>query len=152
MKYKRIAVVAILVIIFDQITKIGYEGRLNSSFAGTNIDSPQDTRQIIFGILFFVSAIFLWARRPWWAVGMMIGGMLSNIGDRIFLGGVRDPVAYGFAWWNWADAAAIIGSTICFICFWIDLIRVLYFSKPKGGGENAHLPGTEEPVVAGEDP
>jgi len=110
--------IAILVIIVDQITKIGYEGRLNSSVAFTNLDSTT-TIWHTCGVTLAVGLTIIWLLRygkPHWAVGLAIGGLVSNLIDRIIYNGVRDPIAYGPAWWNFADLAGLIG---LIICIWI---------------------------------
>jgi len=107
---------ALAVILIDQITKIGYEGRLNSTVAFTNKDSNQSLIHLLI-IVVAVSLPFIWLRRPSWAIGLAIGGLTSNMIDRVMYGGVRDPIAYGPAWWNLADVISAIGLTIC-VCYW----------------------------------
>ena len=48
-------------------------------------------------------------------LGLIIGGGISNLADRIALGGVRDVFVIGLLYWNAADALIIIGLMGIFI-------------------------------------
>lgn len=124
-------VVALCVLVFDQITKIGYQDELHTSVALSNEAGGHQSLIQVFVGLALVAICLLIFRKPWWAVGLMAGGFISNLADRIFLGGVRNPVAYGPLWWNWADLFGTIGLAVCIGYFVVDKIALLRV----GGGD-----------------
>jgi lipoprotein signal peptidase len=54
---------------------------------------------------------------------MAIGGLLSNLADRFVYGGVRNPVSYGIADWNWADLLSLVGLIICLVYFGLNKLK-----------------------------
>lgn len=48
-------------------------------------------------------------RLPVWIPGLLIGGALSNLIDRLFLGAVRDFIPTSGVIWNLADLAVLVG-------------------------------------------
>jgi lipoprotein signal peptidase len=101
------------VVAVDQATKIGYHGRLNSFVPGTDEDGDQSFAHLGLIVVLLAAFVAWFPRRPWWAYGLALGGLLSNAVDRFVFGGVRDPIAFGPAWWNLADAAALAGLAVC---------------------------------------
>jgi signal peptidase II len=126
----------VLVLVLDQAAKAIVEDRL---VPAQHVDLAGDTlgltlahnKGVAFGLaggggaalialtlgaLLFVGVLF--ARNParpwmWIAVGLLAGGALGNLADRIRAGAVTDYVAVG-AWppFNLADAAIVIGVAI----------------------------------------
>lgn len=110
------APVAALVVAVDQLTKATYIGPVNSAAPFTEGHGSQPAAQI--GVALVLLAVVVWVfRRPWWALGLAVGGVASNLIDRALLGGVRDPIAWGPYWWNVADAASAVGLAVCVVCF-----------------------------------
>lgn len=48
-------------------------------------------------------------RLPAWVPGLLIGGALSNLADRLLLGAVRDFLPGPGVLWNLADLAVLVG-------------------------------------------
>ena len=75
-------------------------------------------------------------RTPLWALGMVMGGALGNLYDRIFLGGVRDffeithPVTHRavFAVFNVADVGITVGVVV--FLFWNLVLEPRAKSRP----------------------
>lgn len=120
----RLAGIVLLVFIFlsDQITKYLFFAPRNSSL-NTGISfgwgqhfNPVSTNVLI--ILFTVGTIlflfyFWWRRKISDLVfGLIAGGGISNLMDRIILGGVRDFLFLGPWRNNWADYAICLGMII----------------------------------------
>jgi len=58
-------------------------------------------------------------RAPYWALGMLLGGALGNLHDRILFQGVRDFI--DFRWWpvfNVADIAIVVGVAAYVVWSW----------------------------------
>jgi signal peptidase II len=51
----------------------------------------------------------LQGRLPAWVPGLLLGGAVSNLADRLLFGAVRDFVATPWVIWNLADLAVLIG-------------------------------------------
>jgi signal peptidase II len=111
----------ILVIVLDQLTKalaivvVPEWVRLNSGVA-FSIAAPL----WVVGLAALVLAVVaVWEWRTWrpetralraWAVGLVLGGAISNLVDRAFFGGVRDFIDLRFIpVFNLADTALTIG-------------------------------------------
>lgn len=137
------ATVALAVLVFDQLTKwwilervmqppqtIAVTPFLNLvlvwnrgvSFGLFNTDSPYNA--LILGILAAVVAvalvIWMWrcrSRLTAIALGLIIGGAIGNVVDRVRFGAVADFVdvhAYGFHWpaFNVADSGITVGAIV----------------------------------------
>lgn len=164
-----LALVAVLVVIIDQLTKIwavvALEGEpavpiLGDWFQLTLLRNPGaafsmggegatwlfTTIQIAFVILAIWISGRLWTRWPAAAFGFIAGGAGGNLIDRLF----RDPSFYfghvvdflhvsGFAVFNMADVAINIG--VFMLAAWILFAKDHEFSThpPRGG---ADVPGT----------
>lgn len=46
---------------------------------------------------------------PMWVPGLLVGGAVSNVADRLLFGAVRDFLATPLAVWNFADLAILVG-------------------------------------------
>jgi lipoprotein signal peptidase len=105
-----------LVVAVDQTTKIGYDDPVNASVPFSEGHGSQSVWLPAVGLL--LGLVVAWVfRHPWWGVGLAMGGILSNLIDRTFYGGVRDPIAWGPYWWNVADLAAAVGLMVCVIYY-----------------------------------
>ena len=66
----------------------------------------------VAGVLAF-GAYVVWqavrGRLPAWVPGLLIGGALSNLVDRLLLGAVRDVLPGPGVLWNLADLAVLVG-------------------------------------------
>lgn len=102
-----IGLIATMVLTIDQITKAVWTGQENGEFMlGT--PGPSTTLMIVF--MFAGLVLVAWLVNPPWAVGLVIGGGISNIVDRATIGEVRDfiPLA-DMVLFNVADVAVIVG-------------------------------------------
>jgi signal peptidase II len=154
----RSAVVAALAIIADQIAKAAVQGSLERGevvelFAGIQLVHVQNDG-IAFGLLEGVSAgllvgigvvftaglgVLLVAspERPllWLPIGLLAGGALGNLIDRLRQGSVTDFVDLPY-WpaFNLADVEITIG---------VVLLLLLYFREPHDAENRAHSPEDE---------
>lgn len=48
-------------------------------------------------------------RLPAWVPGLLLGGAVSNLADRLVLGAVRDFITSSWVVWNLADLAVLVG-------------------------------------------
>lgn len=127
---------AIVVVVLDQITKAIVRGTLEVGEAwpedwpirfkhvtntGAAFSSLEDqTTFLIVMALFGLAAIYLYYRNPpfkhWLAsvaIGLMLGGAVGNLIDRIRVGEVTDFVdVFGFPKFNVADSSISIGVTV----------------------------------------
>jgi signal peptidase II len=137
---------AAIVVALDQVAKAMVEANLAT---GEQVDvlgplelTLSHNRGVAFGlasgggpvlILFTIAALalvgFLFARDParpgmWVAVGLLIGGALGNLADRVTEGAVTDYVDF-LAWppFNLADVAIVVG---------VVLLALLYAIQPQG--------------------
>lgn len=116
-----------------------------------------DTDIVRWGLValsFGISAVFFsWLRnadRAWTAtaLGLVIGGALGNVIDRIRFGAVADFLDFNGLWFPWvfniADAAITVGA----ILLAIDMI-LLTESEPGKGTPWAHLKARARALVGG---
>ena len=136
---KLILVTSFLVLVLDQLTKYFFK---NKTFIITDFFKIDYTENIgaAFGILKGFNLLFIFVafaviflifkyyqeikKEKFYihlAVGFLLGGVLGNLVDRIFLGYVRDFIAFSF-WptFNFADTFSTVG--ILILAFFI-LIR-----------------------------
>ena len=132
---------AILILGFDQITKILIYGTVSKSIIGNFLwfESTLNTgvafsmfegKSFIFFIVAFIASIvicyFICSKR--WlktkteklALGLILGGTISNAIDRLIFGGVRDFIYLkfiNFAIFNIADMAITIGAILFCVGF-----------------------------------
>ena len=138
-------VLAAIVVALDQVAKAAIEANL---VTGEQVDvlgplelTLSHNRGVAFGlasgggavlILFTVAALtlvgYLFARDParpwmWVAVGLLTGGALGNLADRVIEGAVTDYVDF-LAWppFNLADVAIVAG---------VVLLALLYATQPQ---------------------
>lgn len=83
----------------------------------------------------YVVAQSVRGRLPAWVPGVLVGGAVSNLADRVALGAVRDFVATPLVVWNLADLAVVIGIAGY---AWGHLRRREPDDQAKGG-ESAHV-------------
>jgi signal peptidase II len=141
--------VCVLVFVADQVAKGAAEGNL---VPGEHVDvlgplelTLSHNRGVAFGLaggagigLVLVTAAalgliaYLFARDPgrrgmWVATGLVAGGALGNLADRIFAGEVTDYVAIG-SWppFNLADVAITCG---------VVLLALIYVREAESGSE-----------------
>ena len=140
---------AAIVVALDQVAKAMVEANL---VTGEQVEvlgplelTLSHNRGVAFGlasgggavlILFTVAALtlvgFLFARDParpgmWVAVGLLTGGALGNLADRVIEGAVTDYVDF-LAWppFNLADVAIVAG---------VILLALLYATQPQGSAD-----------------
>jgi signal peptidase II len=142
-------VLAAVVVALDQVAKALVEANL---VTGEQVEvlgplelTLSHNRGVAFGlasgggavlILFTVAALALvgalFARDPvrpgmWVAVGLLAGGALGNLADRVIEGAVTDYVDF-LSWppFNLADAAIVAG---------VVLLALLYATRPQGAAD-----------------
>ena len=138
------AAVAALVLLSDQVTK--YLVRTSMGASGTSVSVLGDLLRLTFtrnagaafGMLPGSTALFIpvhvvvlacivvylarrHPRRPWVivALGLVAGGALGNLADRVFFGWVTDfiQVPFGFPVFNLADSAIVVG--VAMLVWWL---------------------------------
>ncbi len=143
---KKIYVVSVIILMIDQLSKILSETFLSankslnviSNFfsltyvynkgAAWSIFKGQRVFFIIFSIVALIVVIkftkdFVMSKRNIIGFGLLIGGILGNLLDRVFLGYVRDFLdfnifGYDFPVFNFSDMAIVIGTLLLVIaCF-----------------------------------
>ena len=105
--------VIVLVVLFDQLSKAKFASSYNSGIAFGFFSSLGLLNTVVAIIIVSLCSYFLLREKREtisFALSLIIGGGVSNIVDRLALGGVRDFVDLGF-WpsFNLADSAVTIG-------------------------------------------
>ncbi len=140
---------AAAVVILDQLTKAIIRGALDVGQSwpedwpvrfkhvtntGAAFSSLQDQTTFLIVMAFFgLAAIYLYYRNPpfnHWAasvaIGLMLGGAVGNLIDRIRVGEVTDFVdVFGFPKFNVADSSISVGVTVVIIGY------LLFSDHPK---------------------
>jgi signal peptidase II len=141
---RRLVLVALLVLALDQATKllvrlvfaeelpVRVTGFFNLvlaynrgvSFSLLTLDGPAGPYLLAGLALLIVGALVWWVRRnprPFYALlaGLIVGGALGNMLDRLYLGAVVDFLDFHAFGWHWpafnvADSAVVIGA-LCLI-------------------------------------
>lgn len=134
---RKVFIIAIAVLIIDQISKILVGSSIGESssltvidgfFKIVNVANTGAAFSILEGRTGFLSLLslgviiiiikmikdFKMTKRTIWAFGLLIGGIFGNFGDRMFLGYVRDFLSfkfggYSFPVFNLADASIVVG-------------------------------------------
>ena len=117
------ALVAGAVMVVDQLTKAGAtalgttsvthpvaNAEFSLGLAGGSL--PVMVMVTIAGIVAFGAYVVSQAvlgRLPAWVPGLLLGGALSNLADRVLFGAVRDFVPTPWVLWNLADLAVFVG-------------------------------------------
>ena len=151
---------AVVVVTLDQLTKAIVRTTLdvgeswpssswdikikNVTNSGAAFSSLQDQTVFLIAMTFFgLAAIYLYYRNPpfqHWvasvAIGMMLGGAVGNLIDRVRVGRVTDFVdLFGFPKFNVADSSISVGVTVI-------IIGYLFFAqKPPESHEDAPADG-----------
>ena len=104
---------------------IVYARNTGVSFSLLRLDSPLGQALLSAGALAIVAGLLVWMRRldrPWPAValGLIVGGAIGNVIDRLRLGFVFDFLdfywsGYHFAAFNLADSAITVGVAMLLI-------------------------------------
>lgn len=154
---------ALVVVALDQVTKAIVRATLdvgeswpdsdwhikikNVTNSGAAFSSLQDQTVFLIAMTFFgLAAIYLYYRNPpfqHWvasvAIGMMLGGAVGNLIDRIRVGRVTDFVdVFGFPKFNVADSSISIGVTVIIIGYLLFAERP---ARPPEGHEDAPADG-----------
>lgn len=128
---KLILLVSLFILVFDQLTKYFLKNKTLIFTKFFMIDYVENTGaafgmlkgfNILFIIvaliaLFFIFKYFSEVKKEKFyvhlAIGFLLGGILGNLVDRVFLGFVRDFIAFSF-WptFNFADAFSTVGVLI----------------------------------------
>ncbi|MEK7247620.1 MAG: signal peptidase II [Chloroflexota bacterium] len=147
---------AVVIVALDQLTKAIVRATLNVgeswpssdwdikiknvTNSGAAFSSLQDQTVFLIAMTFFgLAAIYLYYRNPpfqHWvasvAIGMMLGGAVGNLIDRIRVGKVTDFVdVFGFPKFNVADSSISVGVTVI-------IIGYLLFAERPGKPPEAH--------------
>ena len=150
------------IVVLDQITKAIIRGTLDVGEAwpenwpvrlkhvtntGAAFSSLEDqTTFLIVMALFGLAAIYLYYRNPpfnHWiasaAIGLMLGGAIGNLIDRIRAGEVTDFVdVFGFPKFNVADSSISVGVTVIILGY---LLFGEHRQSPRNADENAPADG-----------
>ena len=105
-------VVAGLVVMIDRWIKLmvrtdGDNYRLNS---GIVWGWGQGQKWIGVVVVVLILLLILVRKKDWW-LGLIVGGGLANLGDRVIYGGVIDYIKlpYYWLWFNLADVSVTLG-------------------------------------------
>ena len=101
-----ITLASLTVLIFDQLSKYIFATSYNTDFM-LGIPGPSTALMVVLMIVGLV--LIVWKLSPSWAVGLIVGGGMSNAVDRITLDGVRDFIPLSNVLFNVADIAVLIG-------------------------------------------
>jgi len=115
---KKLYLTAFSVILIDRIFKIFLDHNLNTG-AAFGILKNWNLFLIIFGS--FVIVLILYYRnekKMELGMGFLLGGIISNVFDRILYSGVLDYIHFFNSIFNLADVANIIGALILAYHFW----------------------------------
>ena len=115
---KKLYLTAFLVILIDRIFKIFLDSELNTG-AAFGILKNWNLFLIIFGL--FVIALILYyknQKKLELGMGFLLGGVVSNVFDRILYNGVLDYMHFFNSIFNLADIANIIGALILAYHLW----------------------------------
>lgn len=128
-KYKYLIIFSTLSFLLDRITKLGILA--SSAEFSKNPGIAFGIADNVPGILFFLIALGLVAliyfgknldlgkKTNQIALGLIFGGGISNILDRIFYGYVIDFIdIFAISTFNFADLAIVVGSIILVGCVW----------------------------------
>lgn len=105
----RALVVAVVVIVADQLTKT--TEFINPDFA---FGAPAPWVWLTVTIM-LIPLPFVLALWPPVAAGLLVGGAMSNIFDRVVHGGGIDPILAGPIAFNLADVAIVAGLVLWFL-------------------------------------
>jgi lipoprotein signal peptidase len=99
--------VAIVVLVVDAATKALASPVITEDFT---LGIPGAGQLLTIALAAIVLAFVVEkVRRPWWAAGLILGGGVANIGDRVLYGGVRDWIETPIIIFNLADVAVVAG-------------------------------------------
>jgi len=116
----RLAAVAVAVVVLDQATKaaldpsgVEHYGTVLTEENSFGISAQFSTWSLVLRLL--LVALIAWRIRPDWIAGLLIGGVVSNLVDTVWLNGVRDVIPVSTPWGrgdaNVADVAWCVGLT-----------------------------------------
>lgn len=122
----KLFLIAFFVILADRISKIFLEDVNYLFFKGTvNKGAAFSLLQgwnlflIIFAIFVIILIIYYRDFKEQIALGLLLGGTISNLIDRLFLNGVIDFISiWIFPIFNLADIANVIGGILLIKYFW----------------------------------
>ena len=121
---RRIAPLAVLIVALDQATKTLAAGpgrshgliypMRNPAFSLQIADAGRWTEVLAMAAFLAVgvavmSRLMASGRVPAWAIGLLLGGAVGNVVDRVLFGSVRDFLIAGPVVINLADVAVLIG-------------------------------------------
>jgi lipoprotein signal peptidase len=123
---------------------------------GANFNLSPETSNYLFALVSLVAAvaIVLWARRPaarsdralLAALGLILGGTVGNLYDRLVFGGVRDFFHFHYNTFDWPVFNV---ADTCLVCGALLLLLQAFFGRPapaeqaasdKSRQEMAHVP------------
>jgi signal peptidase II len=108
----------VFIFLIDQLTKFFFygsrNGTLNQGISFSFLSSASQLGQILLIFVMVVFVLFVWrqfGQKYPFLTGLLLGGAVSNIIDRLFFGGVRDflPVPFVNIQNNLADWAIFVG-------------------------------------------
>ena len=102
-------VVGTLVVLVDQATKAVWAGSVNREFHLGAFSGPRLVMVAMMAAVLGLVVLYLPSRAPDWAVGLIAGGVASNLIDRALHEGVRDFIPGHWIVFNVADVAVFVG-------------------------------------------
>nr|MBA4405595.1 signal peptidase II [Nanoarchaeum sp.] len=126
---KKFVLIAVLVVILDQITKFlmkdvhyGIFNYVTNSGAAFSLFKGYTIVLSVISIAVIVFLLYFYKKYPklWLSLGFILGGTIGNLIDRIIFGHVRDFI--DLTYWpifNVADSFNVIG--VCIICYLVVL-------------------------------
>lgn len=129
MKYKYLIIFGVLAFLLDRITKLGIiaSGEEFSKNPGIAFGIADTVPGILFFLIalglivliYFGKELDLTKKSNQIGIGLVLGGGVSNILDRIFYGYVIDFIdIFSISTFNFADLAIIIGSIVLVVYVW----------------------------------
>ena len=133
-RYAATAGISLGVIAIDQLSKASYSsytlninGYLSSPIPNKGAVMIASAVLLMLGIVALRAFKYPLNRMVLTGLALEIGGGVSNILDRVFLGGVRDILHLPTTAFNLADVAIVCGAVMILLSITTDLIRLSWY-------------------------